>query len=61
VVRSGISANDEVVVNGVERAKPGSKVTAKPTRIVAPNPGTSPTPEDLAPPSSSATFATTNP
>jgi RND family efflux transporter MFP subunit len=61
VVRSGITANDEVVINGLERAKPGSKVTVKSTRIVAPNPGSSPTPADLAPPSSSATFATTNP
>ena len=61
VVRSGLAATDQVVVNGVERARPGSQVTAKPTRIVPPNPGVSPTPGDLAPPSSSATFATTNP
>jgi hypothetical protein len=50
-----------VVVSGIERARPGSQVTAKPTRIVPPNPGASPTPGDLAPPSSSATFAATNP
>jgi len=61
VVRSGITANDQVVVNGVERAKPGSTVTVKTTRITPPNPGSSPAPGDLAPPSSSATFATTNP
>jgi len=61
VVRSGITATDQVVVNGVERARPGSQVTAKQTRIVPPNPGASPTPADLAPPSASATFATTNP
>jgi RND family efflux transporter MFP subunit len=61
VVRSGLAASDQVVVGGVERARPGAEVTAKPTKITPPNPGASPTPADLAPPSASATFATTNP
>jgi RND family efflux transporter MFP subunit len=61
VVRSGLTATDQVVVNGLERTRPGAIVTAKATRIVPPNPGVSPTPADLAPPSASATFATTTP
>ena len=61
VVRSGLAATDLVVVNGAERTRPGAIVTARATRITPSNPGASPTPGDLAPPSSSATFATTNP
>jgi RND family efflux transporter MFP subunit len=61
VVRTGLKSSDQVVVNGIDRARPGSQVTAKPGRIVPPNPGASPTPADLAPPSASATFATTSP
>jgi RND family efflux transporter MFP subunit len=61
VVRSGLTATDQVVVNGLERTRPGATVTAKATRIVPPSPGVSPTPADLAPPSASATFSTTTP
>jgi RND family efflux transporter MFP subunit len=57
VVRSGLAPTENVIVEGVERAKVGLSVSAKPGRIVPPNPGQSPTPADLAPPPSSATFA----
>jgi RND family efflux transporter MFP subunit len=57
VVRSGLTADDEVIVDGVERAKVGTVVTAKPGRITPPSPGVSPTPADLAPPPAAATFA----
>jgi RND family efflux transporter MFP subunit len=57
VVRSGLAPDDRVVVDGVQRAKVGLKVTAKPGQIKPPAPGASPSPADLAPPSSSATFS----
>lgn len=57
VIRSGISADDRVVISGVQKAKPGAKVTAKLAQITPPNPGSSPTAADLAPPPASATFA----
>jgi RND family efflux transporter MFP subunit len=60
VVRSGLNANDEVVIAGLQRAKPGAAVTPKPGQIKPPNPGASPTPADLAPPAASATFADTS-
>ena len=56
-VRSGIKADDEVVVDGVQRAKVGAKVTVKQGRITPPNPGSSPSSGDLSPPPASATFA----
>jgi len=33
VIRSGIARNDRVVIGGVQRARPGLKVTARPGRI----------------------------
>jgi RND family efflux transporter MFP subunit len=57
VVRSGIGPDDEVVVDGVQRAKVGIKVTAKPGAISAPSPGSSPTPPDTSPPPSAATLS----
>jgi len=33
VIRSGIARNDRVVIGGVQRARPGQKVTARPGRI----------------------------
>ena len=57
VVRSGLAPTDEVVTEGVERVKAGVAVKPLPGRIVPPNPGTSPTPADLAPPAGSASFA----
>ncbi|HZL01078.1 MAG TPA: efflux RND transporter periplasmic adaptor subunit [Caulobacteraceae bacterium] len=57
VVRSGLGADEQVVVDGVDRAKVGLTVAARAGKITPPDPGASPTPADLAPPSSSATFA----
>jgi len=60
VITSGLTANDEVIINGVQRAKVGVTVTPKQGQITAPDPGSSPTPADLAPPPASATFAAPN-
>ncbi|MGD0865572.1 MAG: efflux RND transporter periplasmic adaptor subunit [Rhizomicrobium sp.] len=56
VIRSGLAANEEVVIDGVQRAKVGVTVTARPGKITPPNPGQSPAPADLAPPPAAATF-----
>ena len=56
-VRSGLGSEDLVVIDGVQRAKVGVKVTKKMGRITPPNPGASPNPIDAAPPPASATFA----
>ena len=61
VVRQGIQPDDEVIFEGVTRARTGQKVTARAGQIVPPSPGASPSPADLAPPPSSATFAATTP
>jgi RND family efflux transporter MFP subunit len=55
VVRSGLNANDRVVIDGVQRARPGQKVQPTPGRIQAsggPEPASIPA---LSPPSSTAT------
>ena len=57
VITSGLTANDEVIINGVQRAKQGATVTPRSGQITPPNPGSSPTAADLAPPPASATFA----
>jgi len=57
VVRSGIAASDNLIIEGIERARAGATVTPKQGKIVPPNPGTSPIPADLAPPPAAATFA----
>jgi multidrug efflux pump subunit AcrA (membrane-fusion protein) len=36
IIRSGIDANDQVVINGLLRARPGQKVTPQPGTISAP-------------------------
>jgi hypothetical protein len=58
IIRSGITGGDRVVIEGVQRAKPGLKVTIKPGRI-APEPAdTAPSPsDDLSTPASTATAA----
>ncbi len=56
-VRSGLGPGDLVVIDGVQRAKVGVKVTEKMGQITPPNPGASPNPADAAPPPASATFA----
>ena len=55
VIRSGLTLNDRVVISGLQRAKPGQKVTAAAGQVVA-QPGAS-AQTDLGPPPGSATFA----
>jgi multidrug efflux pump subunit AcrA (membrane-fusion protein) len=57
VVRSGLKPDDDVVIDGLQRAKVGVKVHVKQGKITPPNPGSSPTSGDLAPPAASATFS----
>jgi RND family efflux transporter MFP subunit len=61
VVTKGLQPDDEVVIDGLQRAKVGVKVNAKQGRIVPPDPGASPAPGDLAPPPASGTLATQAP
>jgi RND family efflux transporter MFP subunit len=58
VIRHGLTATDRVVIDGVQRAKPGRKVKAIPGSIAPPPPvvGPTPAPVQLAP-SRSATNA----
>ena len=56
-VRSGLNADDLVVIDGVQKAKVGAVVNDKMGKIVPPNPGASPNSSDLAPPPAAATFA----
>ncbi|MEY2884225.1 MAG: hypothetical protein RL490_1949 [Pseudomonadota bacterium] len=59
VVRSGLKADDRVIIEGVQRARPGSKVAPKEGRIVPPAPGTGPTPPPIIEtPATSASDAT---
>ena len=55
VVRSGLQPTDRVIISGVQRARPGEKVTVLAGQI-APQPGAAAQP-DLGPPPGSATFA----
>ena len=60
VIRSGISANDHVVIDGVQRAKPGQMVTPKLGKIVLPaRDPASGDGEYSSPPAASATAADT--
>jgi RND family efflux transporter MFP subunit len=56
VIQSGLKADEQVIIDGVQRAKVGSKVSATAGRIAPPEPGTMPSPVDLTPPPASATF-----
>jgi RND family efflux transporter MFP subunit len=56
VIQSGLEADAEVVIDGVQRAKVGLKVAATAGQITPPSPGTMPSPVDLTPPPASATF-----
>jgi RND family efflux transporter MFP subunit len=59
VVRSGLKPDDRIIIEGVQRARPGTKVTPKPGTIVPPAPGTGPVvPAVMVPPASSASVAT---
>ena len=59
MVRSGVGADDVVVIAGLQRTKEGKTVHAQQGRIVPPSPGVSPTPADLAPPPAAGTYADT--
>jgi len=56
VVQSGLKAEEDVIISGVQRAKVGSPVSAKPGEITPPSPGTLPSPVDLTPPPAAASF-----
>lgn len=59
VIRSGISAQDTVIIEGASRTKTGAVVSPRPGKIVPPAPGATPAGDEAvsAPPSSSATPA----
>jgi len=55
VVRTGLAPNDLVIINGVQRARPGQKVQAKPGRIVRSNGSAGQAPTISTPPASAST------
>ncbi|WP_174299323.1 efflux RND transporter periplasmic adaptor subunit [Caulobacter sp. S45] len=57
VVTGGLKAGDDLVIDGLQRAKVGVEVKVKQGRITPPDPGASPTPADLAPPAAAGTYA----
>ncbi len=57
VVTKGLGPDDELVIGAIQKAKVGLKVKTQQGKIEPPNPGVSPTPADLAPPSAAGTFA----
>lgn len=60
IVRSGLQRTDRVIIEGVQRARPGTPVQAKSGRIVPPAPGTAPAadaPPIIVQPASDATPA----
>ncbi len=58
VVRSGLTKTDRLIIAGVQRARPGTKVTATEGKIVPPAPGTGPVvPPVIEVPAASATAA----
>ncbi len=57
VVTKGLGPDDELVIGAIQKAKVGLKVKPQQGKIEPPNPGVSPTPADLAPPSAAGTFA----
>ena len=57
VITKGLSADDEMVIDGLQRAKVGVKVRTEQGKIQSPTPGASPTPADLSPPPSAGTYA----
>jgi RND family efflux transporter MFP subunit len=60
VVRSGLKSDDRVIIAGVQRARPGTKVAPSPGKVVPPAPGTGPLPPAITePPATSATDART--
>lgn len=60
VVRDGLKSDDRIIIEGVQRARPGTKVNIKPGKIVPPAPGTGPAvPPIIEQPATSATDAAT--
>ena len=58
VVRAGLKASDRVIIEGVQRARPGMQVSPKAGRIVPPAPGNGPAPPAITEaPATSATDA----
>ena len=57
VVTKGLKPDDELVIDGVQRAKVGVKVRTREGKITPPDPGASPTPADMAPPPAAGTYA----
>ncbi len=58
VVRTGLKSDDRIVIAGVQRTRPGGKVTPQLGKIVPPAPGTGPVvPPISEPPATSATTA----
>jgi RND family efflux transporter MFP subunit len=57
VIRSGIGPNDQVVIDGVQRAKPGMKITPKPGKIAPPAPASSAGSNTYAPPAAASATA----
>jgi hypothetical protein len=59
IVRSGLVAQDRVIIAGLQRVRPGAKANPQPGRIVPPAPGQAPNADAAyaAPPASEATPA----
>lgn len=57
VIKSGLGANDKVIIRGLQRLMPGAPIQPKLTRIV-PEPSRAVSPAAAPPPASSARFAT---
>jgi len=58
VVRSGLNATDRIIIEGVQRIRPGVKVKAQTGKITPPAPGTAPDMNTfIEPPAASATAA----
>jgi RND family efflux transporter MFP subunit len=58
VVRQGLTAEDKIIIEGVQRVRPGMKVETQIGKIVPPAPGTGPeVPPIIEPPATSATDA----
>lgn len=54
VIRSGLDRNDRVIIGGIQRARPGQKVTPQPGKIQAAPPAPPAPPSSNAPPAATA-------
>ena len=50
IIRGGLDANDRVIIQGLQRATPGAKVTPRLGRIQPPDPAAAPAVDAFAPP-----------